>query len=318
MREAADALGVAHTTLRDHPDGALDQFSTLLAAEIGAAADTARADGLLVFDASGVTGHPDHVAATSAAMLAATTLGLPVLAWTIPESVAAQLNSEFDVRFTGHRHDDIDMLVTVDRTAQHAASLAHASQAVPGSVLWRRLELLGDTESLRWLRPPDGAAGHDDTHDGALRVEHRGGDQFDVAVRGHVISVDQPIEAGGEDTAPTPTELFVASLASCVAFYARRYLARHDLPTRGLAVEATFDMSARPARVSGVDLRVILPVGVPPERRDALLAVASHCTVHNTLTSAPAVSITLAYNGAGPNEICGRRPHGLSASDPTR
>lgn len=40
----------------------------------------------------------------------------------------------------------------VDRTAQHEAIAAHASQAVPGSVLWRRLELQGPTETLRWLR----------------------------------------------------------------------------------------------------------------------------------------------------------------------
>ena len=84
-----------------------------------------------------------------------------------------------------------------------------------------------------------------------MRVEHRGGDKFDINVRGHVVRVDQPVKDRGEHTAPTPTELLIASLASCVAFYARRYLARHDLPTEGLAVEATFDMGSKPARVAG-------------------------------------------------------------------
>ncbi|HEX5336001.1 MAG TPA: OsmC family protein [Propionicimonas sp.] len=111
--------------------------------------------------------------------------------------------------------------------------------------------------------------------------------------------MDQPVKDGGDDTAPTPTELFIASLASCVAFYARRYLKRHDLPTGGLAVESTFEMGARPARVAGIDLRLILPEGVPPERLDALLAVAGHCTVHNTLSARPEVSITLAKALAG-------------------
>ena len=132
-----------------------------------------------------------------------------------------------------------------------------------------------------------------------MRVEHRGGDTFDINIRGHVVRVDQPVKDGGEDTAPTPTELFIASLASCVAFYARRYLARHNLPTDGLAVEATFDMGAKPARVAGIDVRLIVPEGVPAERRDALLAVATHCTVHNTLTTEPEVSITLADAPAG-------------------
>ncbi len=132
-----------------------------------------------------------------------------------------------------------------------------------------------------------------------MRVEHRGGDKFDINVRGHVVRVDQPVKDRGEDTAPTPTELFIASLASCVAFYARRYLARHNLPTDGLAVEATFEMGAKPARVAGIDMRLMVPEGVPDDRLDALLAVATHCTVHNTLTSAPEVSITLANAPAG-------------------
>ena len=134
---------------------------------------------------------------------------------------------------------------------------------------------------------------------GPLRVEHRGGDKFDINIRGHLVRVDQPVKDGGQDTAPTPTELFIASLASCVAFYARRYLARHDLPTDGLAVEATFEMGSRPARVAGIEVRLIVPEGVPAERLDALLAVASHCTVHNTVDSTPEVSITLADASAG-------------------
>ena len=132
-----------------------------------------------------------------------------------------------------------------------------------------------------------------------MRVEYRGGDQFDINVRGHIITVDQPVKDGGDDTAPTPTELFIASLASCVGFYARRYLARHNLPTDGLAVEATFAMGSKPARVAGIDVRLVVPDGVPAERLDALLAVATHCTVHNTLAAEPDVSITLADAPAG-------------------
>jgi len=127
-----------------------------------------------------------------------------------------------------------------------------------------------------------------------MRVEHRGGDKFDINIRGHLITVDQPVRHGGDDTAATPTELFVASLASCVAFYSRRYLARHDLPTEGLAVEATFDMGSRPARVTGITVSLIVPEGVPAERREPLLAVATHCTVHNSLADTPAVSVILA------------------------
>lgn len=299
---AAEALGVTRTTLFHHPDGVLAEVAgTELAADVVGAAEAANADGLLVFDSSGVTGHPDHAAATAAALAAAEILDLPVLGWTLPAAVADQLNRELGATFAGHDEEDIDLRVSVERHRQNVAIRAHASQAVPGSVLWRRLELLGDAESLRWLRRARGAApapaAPAESSPAAartLRVEHRGEDKFDIRIRGHVVRVDQPHEDGGEDTAPTPTELFVASLASCVAFYARRYLARHNLPTEGLAVETSFEVGSRPARVSGIEVRLIIPEGVPAERRDALLAVAGHCTVHNTLVTPPQVTITLA------------------------
>lgn len=128
----------------------------------------------------------------------------------------------------------------------------------------------------------------------AMHVDHRGGDRFDIEIRGHTISVDQPAGMGGDDTAPTPTELFVASLASCVAFYARRYLARHGLDTEGLAVHAAYELADRPARVASMEVQLMVPPGVPESRRKPLLAMASHCTVHNTLTEPPRISIDLA------------------------
>ena len=127
-----------------------------------------------------------------------------------------------------------------------------------------------------------------------MRVRHVHGDRFEIDVRGHLVAVDQPVEDGGHDSAPTPTELFVAGLTSCVGFYARRYLVRHGLPDGGLTVAGTFEMAARPARVADIDIEITLPEGTPAECRQALLAVASHCTVHNTLVHRPTVRVSLA------------------------
>ncbi len=125
-----------------------------------------------------------------------------------------------------------------------------------------------------------------------LTVRHLGGDRFAIDVRGHTITVDQPVGVGGEDTAPTPTELFIAGLASCVAFYARRFLARHDIDPDGLVVTTSYTLGGRPARVSEITIRVTPPAALPDDRRDALLAVASHCTVHNTLHEPPEIHIS--------------------------
>jgi uncharacterized OsmC-like protein len=125
-----------------------------------------------------------------------------------------------------------------------------------------------------------------------MDVRFVSGEAYEVAVRGHRLTVDQPADAGGEDHAPTPTELFVASLATCVAFYAGRYLTRHGLSREGLGVAVRFEMAAdRPARVATIRLTVRVPADLPAERRPALAAVVSHCTVHNSLTTPPGVTI---------------------------
>lgn len=122
-----------------------------------------------------------------------------------------------------------------------------------------------------------------------LEVRHMDGERFEVGVRGHRVVVDQPSSG---DEGPTPVELFVAGLASCVAALARAYLLRHGLPADGLSVTAEYDVETRPSRVSDVRLVIRMPDGIPEHRRRGLLAVASRCTVHNSLRTPPEVTLT--------------------------
>ncbi len=152
---AARVLRISNVRLKTHPDGALSVISLDdLVRETEEFSDFVGADGIVAFDIGGVTGHPDHQRATMAAIRVAERCDIGVLGWTIPTDVAASLNTEYGTSFIDHDPGDIDLVVDVDRTWQHNALACHPSQAVPGSVLWRRLELLGPREHLRWLRPP--------------------------------------------------------------------------------------------------------------------------------------------------------------------
>ncbi len=150
LAAAGRVLGMASTTALTHPDGGLSTMDpTILAADVDRRIKHTRPDGILVFDpVAGVTGHPDHVAASLGAIAAGERWGLPVLGWALPHAVADTLNAEYGTAFVGHPLDAL-LEVAVDRRRQRMAIACHASQAVPGSVLWRRLELLGDREYLR-------------------------------------------------------------------------------------------------------------------------------------------------------------------------
>ncbi len=156
LQRAAEVLRLTRVGLREYPDGALaDVPLDDLRAEITTFADGSAPDGVVVFDPSGITGHPDHQRATEAALGYAGPRGIPVLAWTLPVDVAATLNTEASASFSGHPAAEVDLVIDVDRSTQELAVACHPSQAVPGSVLWRRLDLLGPREHLRWLHHPD-------------------------------------------------------------------------------------------------------------------------------------------------------------------
>lgn len=152
LASAADVLGSARAQMADCPDGSLSELGPAkLVDEVIAAADSCLPDGLLLFDTAAAEGHLDHVTATSAGLTAAKTLALPVLGWSLSEEVVAQLNHEFSSWLTSQQDEDVDLRVTVERARQRVASHALKDSELPDSARWRRLELLANTESLRWL-----------------------------------------------------------------------------------------------------------------------------------------------------------------------
>ena len=155
LEDAAEALGVERADLLGFPDGRLADIPVEeLLGEVIATLEPAQ--GLLAFDPSGVTGHPDHVRATEVAVDIARGWGCGLLGWTIPRDVAEALRRETQAGFVGHAAGEIDITLRVERDVQRRAIEAHRSQAVPGSALWRRLELFGEREHLRWIVGPDG------------------------------------------------------------------------------------------------------------------------------------------------------------------
>jgi LmbE family N-acetylglucosaminyl deacetylase len=153
LRRAAAVLGLREVTLLDFPDGGLadadwDVLDAQVDKQLGAA------DLMVVFEPGGVTGHPDHQAATAAAKRVATRRGVCVLEWGVPPDVARTLNDELATAFIAAEGIDVD----VDRAAQLNAIRCHESQAHDNPVLRRRLALQGSRERLHLVDPS--AAAH--------------------------------------------------------------------------------------------------------------------------------------------------------------
>ena len=131
-----------------------------------------------------------------------------------------------------------------------------------------------------------------------VKVSHVDGVRFAIQARSHIVTSDQPLENGGEDTGMTPPEFLLASLGSCAAYYAVEYLRKRNLAQTGVEVSVTAEKLLQPARLGNFRIQVLSPVALTPEQTEGLMRSVHHCLVHNTLLSPPEIKIDLTIVGA--------------------
>lgn len=126
-----------------------------------------------------------------------------------------------------------------------------------------------------------------------MKVEFSGKRKFTIKIREHEITTDLPEKQGGDNTAPTPTELFVSSLGACVGLYVSRYLETAKLDPSGLSINMDWDFSENKKKVGYVNFSISAPKAVLGQRKRAVLLAAEQCLVHNTLRDNPDMRISV-------------------------
>ena len=103
-----------------------------------------------------------------------------------------------------------------------------------------------------------------------------------VDIRSHHVSVDEPVDAGGDDTAPSPQELLAASLASCTAITMEMYAQRKGWDLGYVEVEVEYTPAERGCPTK-FELIMRLPEDASDEQMERLRIIAAKCPVHRTL-----------------------------------
>ncbi len=124
-----------------------------------------------------------------------------------------------------------------------------------------------------------------------MRVYFPGGKQVHADLNGMTIRTDQPPSAGGNGSAPSPFELFLASLGTCAGIYVLGFCQQRGIDTTGLELVQSMQFDAATRLVSTVNLEIKLPHGFPEKYREALIQAAKLCTVKKQLENAPQVNV---------------------------
>jgi uncharacterized OsmC-like protein len=126
-------------------------------------------------------------------------------------------------------------------------------------------------------------------------VQYLDGVKFNVAIRGHNVVCDQPVENKGADAGISPPEFLLASLATCAGYYALEYLRARALPTGGLRVHVSAEKLKQPARLGNFRIEVVTPE-LEPRHEEGVLRAVKSCLIHNTLLHPPSVEVILNSN----------------------
>src|SRR3954453_18425520 len=110
---------------------------------------------------------------------------------------------------------------------------------------------------------------------------HERRDGFWASIRGHVLDLADP--NSGHALAPTPDDLFIASIASELAWTARRILRSSGLAD-GVSVSANGGANADPPSVADIDLTVLVP-GRAKAANAALTAAVQECLAARSLAA---------------------------------
>jgi putative redox protein len=117
----------------------------------------------------------------------------------------------------------------------------------------------------------------------------------------HELTADEPIEAGGADTGPSPYDLLLSALGSCTVMTVRVYARRREYPLTGITVTLSHDRihaedCANCEKATGfldrITRRITLAGELTSQQRADLMRVAGRCPVQRTLNSEIVVETT--------------------------
>ena len=130
-----------------------------------------------------------------------------------------------------------------------------------------------------------------------LNVTLGEGKKVSASFRGFTVVTDQPESAGGENSAPAPFELFLASIGTCAGFYVLSFCQQRNIPTDGIRLIQREERDRETHLVTRITLEIQLPEGFPEHYKAPVIRAADQCAVKRHLHNPPAIEIFTTITG---------------------
>jgi ribosomal protein S12 methylthiotransferase accessory factor len=119
-----------------------------------------------------------------------------------------------------------------------------------------------------------------------IQIVLAGDRRVDARMGEYLVHTDQPKDKGGGGSAPSPFDLFLASLGTCAGIFVQGFCAQREIPFEQIRIteQVEFDDAGVLARV---DIKLELPPEFPEKYRAALLKVVEQCSVKKAIAAQP-------------------------------
>ncbi len=120
-----------------------------------------------------------------------------------------------------------------------------------------------------------------------LVVSFPGGKRVDARIGSHLVCTDQPEAGGGAGSAPTPYQLFLASVGTCAGIFVLGFCQQRGLATDGIRISQRAHHHPETGALAEVEIDVEVPPSFPEKYREALVRVADQCKVKKAIQVQP-------------------------------
>jgi len=121
-------------------------------------------------------------------------------------------------------------------------------------------------------------------------VNFPGGARVNAQFGSFTVETDQP-QPGGEGAAPTPFELFLASMGTCAGIYIIGFCKMRGIPTDGIKLVQTVERDPATKMVTKLKQVIQLPPDFPSQYVSAVIRAAEGCLVKKHLEHPPAFEV---------------------------
>ncbi len=125
-----------------------------------------------------------------------------------------------------------------------------------------------------------------------MMIDFPGGARVEAHFGPYTVMTDQPPSGGGQGEAPSPFDLFLASMGTCAGIYVLGFCRQRGLPTEGIRILQNVHRYFSTGLVGQVDLEIQVPASFPEKYRDSLIRSAELCAVKKHLEHPPTFEIT--------------------------